>query len=527
MTLEDESRKFIGRELGGKYRLSKLLGVGGMGAVFEAEHVILHHKVAVKILHAVYSTVPEAVERFVREAQTASAIGHPNIIKAIDFGTEEDNTTYIVLELLHGKSLEQLLAEKRTLSPNRSISIILQVLSALHAAHSKGILHRDLKPDNIFMAVDDRDRQEVKLLDFGVAKFMNTDQKDDSLSLTKTGTVLGTPYYLSPEQARGRKEIDERIDIWSAGVILYEILSGELPFDGDNYNEIMGKILLEEPEPLVKLAPDTPPLLIKVVEKAMTKDVDARYRYVSEMITDLIPLHDNADDDMTTTATRALMSSIAPPPYVEDDSTKNASTSAGAKSTKVEKPIETLEQSAYELTDSEKPTSFFKKVRLVGFAAVVVIAAAVILLTFQQVWKDEPSQKAQSHLLSRERKPAPDPITAQTQGDASVQPEKSLLDTISIELKGLPPKATVSVDGNELTTPYSLPRSTDKVEIEISAPGFVAHTQSIIPTEDLAIEVFLEQEKASKKKPWTNKKSKSRKKKKKKNGEVWSENPFG
>ncbi|MBW2279044.1 MAG: protein kinase, partial [Deltaproteobacteria bacterium] len=314
-----------GRVLDRKYRLVKLIGEGGMGTVWEAEHTMISRKMAVKVMHGdqqpdanslTKSTSNVAMERFFREAQAASQIGHPNIIEIYDVGTEPDGTTFIVMELLKGVSLEDVLEAEGSLSPRRTVAIILQVLSALLAAHNKSIIHRDLKPDNVYLAVDQRMREEVKLLDFGVAKIL--EGGDEQLGLTKTGSVLGTPYYLAPEQARGGKDIDVRIDIWSVGVMLYEMLTGRLPFDGDNYNEVLGKILMDDIPPLKDYAPKCPDGIVAVVNKALTKDRDKRYRDVSAMLDDLVPFHDAAREQMSTGAIQVLKSSVAPPPAVDD-----------------------------------------------------------------------------------------------------------------------------------------------------------------------------------------------------------------
>ena len=283
-----------------------------MGAVYEAEHTRINRRVAIKMMHPDTTSEPDAVKRFLREAESASAIGHPNIIEIYDVGVEGDGTAYIVMELLDGVSLDVVLERKRALPPTRAVAIVLQILSALHSAHAKGIIHRDLKPENVFMAVDSRNREEVKLLDFGVAKVQEA--TEDSLRLTKTGTVLGTPSYLSPEQARGRKDIDERIDIWAAGVMLYRMLAGELPFKGESYNEVLANVLIEEPAPLGPLAPAAPEGLVEVVGKAMTKDRDGRFLAVSAMIEALLPFCERAEYEMTTQVFKVLRKSMLPRP---------------------------------------------------------------------------------------------------------------------------------------------------------------------------------------------------------------------
>jgi hypothetical protein len=308
---------FIGRIFDRKYRVTRLIGEGGMGAVYEAEHTVIQRKVAVKVMHAEFSSMQEVVDRFFREAQASSAIGHPNIIEVYDVGIERDGTVFIVMELLHGETLADKMKKGERLAPESAVAIILQVLSALVVAHDKGIIHRDLKPDNVFLSVDARGRHEVKLLDFGIAKVQST--LDGDQGLTKTGTVLGTPNYMSPEQARGR-EVDHRIDIWAAGVMMYELLTGRLPYPGDSYNEVLSKILLDDPPPLERMASGLHPGLVNVVERAMAKDREDRYPTVAVMIEELLPYH-QGEGEMTDSAATALKRSLAPPPPVGQQDT--------------------------------------------------------------------------------------------------------------------------------------------------------------------------------------------------------------
>jgi serine/threonine protein kinase len=305
------SRRIIDK----KYRILKVLGQGGMGTVYKAEHIVLLRKVAIKLLHETHSSSPEAVERFLIEAQAAGTIGHPNIVEVQDIGKDGD-VVYMVMELLKGWDLAVELEEQGRLPYKRAVAIMLQVLSALHAAHEKGIVHRDLKPENIFIATDSRGREEIKLLDFGVAKVQST--MSNAVRLTQTGLVVGTPLYMSPEQARGAKDVDHQSDIWSCGVILYTMLSGKRPFDGESYNEVIGNILLSEPAPLREEVPDLPRVLATAVSRALAKKTEVRYANVSEMIEALMPFHDKEDQSISPRAAVAIASSICPPPEFVD-----------------------------------------------------------------------------------------------------------------------------------------------------------------------------------------------------------------
>jgi serine/threonine-protein kinase len=290
----------IGRILDNKYRIVRVIGVGGMGTVYEAEHILISWHVALKILSQEFVADPDVVERFFLEATSASAIGHPNIVEIYDVGREDDKTVYIVMELLKGTSLADRIDAETRLDPTAAAAIAVQVLSALCAAHGMGIVHRDLKAANVFLAVDSRDRQEVKLLDFGIAKIGRIGAP--GFGLTQDGLVMGTPFYVSPEQARGANDLDARIDIWGVGVMLYEMLTGTLPYDGENYNELLSRILLEEPRPMLEIVPELPPELVAIVEKAMQKDRNNRYASAEAMLDSLTPFVAHAAQDLLSSA---------------------------------------------------------------------------------------------------------------------------------------------------------------------------------------------------------------------------------
>ena len=246
-----------GTIIGGKYRLVRLLGEGGMGAVYEAEHTVITRRVAIKILHPRFNEHPEVAERFLREAQTASSIGHRNIIEIHDFGREEDGRCFIVMQLLEGLSLSSFIATQGKTAPGLAVAITLEILAGLKTAHDKGIIHRDIKPDNVFLERNSETQMTAKILDFGISKILSAEP--DNQSLTQTGAILGTPVYMSPEQARGVKELDGRADIWAVGTMLYKLLSGTTPYAGKSYNEILAKIVEAPIPPLSDLVPDCPP----------------------------------------------------------------------------------------------------------------------------------------------------------------------------------------------------------------------------------------------------------------------------
>jgi len=299
----------LGTPLDGEYRLVRLIGKGGMGSVYEAEHTLIKRQVAIKLLHVEHAGSEVASERFLREAQSAAAIGHPNIINIQDVGKTPDGIIYMVMERLHGRSLAKVIEKSGRIDSKRAVDILLPVLSACKAAHEKGIIHRDLKPDNIFVTYDEDRGEDVKLLDFGISKI--ADAEVGSLSLTKTGTVLGTPFYMSPEQAAGEKDIDQRIDIWAAGVILFEMLTGTLPYAGDSYNAVLARILTKPVPDIKALVPELPDVLVRVVERALAKDRDERYSTMLEMMRDLRALTGVLSSAALLASDPALMSTFA------------------------------------------------------------------------------------------------------------------------------------------------------------------------------------------------------------------------
>jgi serine/threonine protein kinase len=267
----EELDALVGTTLAQRYRVDALLGRGGMGAVFRAHHLLLKRDVAVKVLHPQLVSNEDISKRFDREAQSAARLDHPNVIPVTEFGSTDDGMKYMVMQLLAGRELTELLG--RALDPLRAIELEIQILRGLEHAHDKGVIHRDLKPENVFVTLDHNDEEVLKLVDFGIAKIIDEDEVEDGQPLTRMGLVFGTPHYMSPEQATG-SPIDHRTDIYSAGVILYQMLAGRLPFDHDDPVSLIRMQVSVDPPPL----PDSiPPRLARVVAMMMAKSRAERY----------------------------------------------------------------------------------------------------------------------------------------------------------------------------------------------------------------------------------------------------------
>jgi serine/threonine protein kinase len=285
-TRAERDRSLEGQRLG-HYHVRRLLGRGGMGDVYLAEDMLLGRQVALKLLPADLTNNPERMARFAREARLASSLNHPNILTVYEVG-EHDGVRFMATELVDGESLRQR-AGRTTMELHEVLDIAVQVASALAAAHEAGIVHRDVKPENLMVRRDGY----AKVLDFGLAKLDDrrapepeTGAPTEPMVKTASGVVMGTVGYMSPEQARGL-DVDSRADIWSLGVVLYELVAGRPPFDGKTNGDVMAAILRSEPPPLARFAPDAPAELERIVRKALRKNPDERYQGVKDMALDV------------------------------------------------------------------------------------------------------------------------------------------------------------------------------------------------------------------------------------------------
>jgi serine/threonine-protein kinase len=428
-----------GDVVAGKYQIERLLGAGGMGQVFEATHRVTGKGFAVKWMLPELSKSKDSVWRFIREAQVAGRFEHPNVVEVYDVG-EERGSFYMVMELLRGQSLKDWIDRGGRPSASEICEILIPCMRGVARAHAAGIVHRDLKPDNIFLCeATDETPARPKVLDFGISKM---EQLEGELArITQTGAVMGTPHYMSPEQVRG-KEVDQRSDIYAFGVVLYEMFAGRPPFDAETFSELVLQIATETPPSLRTLAPDVPDGLVRVVERAMARDADARYASLDEMIAEMLPFAPGA----MTTGSRRLASSQAtsaaspPQPF--------------AATQRLETPLSTESvPDAAVFKAGSRPRGLILGVGLAALAVVAMGVFAVKLLgssapdTLANDRAGEGSVEAPARAAAsagaRPVERAPDPAAANVAADTSARVP------VDTSTEGPPRPTTVRIDGAE------------------------------------------------------------------------------
>jgi serine/threonine-protein kinase len=276
----------LGEVLAGKYRVDRILGLGGMGVVVAATHLQLDQRVALKFMLPQGLEHPVFVERFLREARAAVRLKSDHVARVLDVGTLPSGSPYMVMEYLEGSDLGALVEARGPMSPLAAVDCVLQACDAVAEAHSLGIVHRDLKPKNLFLTGRNDGRPLVKVLDFGISKHAGA---SGELSLTRTHEIIGSPNYMSPEQLRSTKGVDARSDIWALGVILYELVTGRVPFVAESVTHLTAMVLTEEPPPIEQLRADVPPGLVRVIARCLEKDPSRRFGSIAELAAALEP----------------------------------------------------------------------------------------------------------------------------------------------------------------------------------------------------------------------------------------------
>jgi eukaryotic-like serine/threonine-protein kinase len=279
----------VGDRIAGKYVVERVLGAGGMGVVLAARHEQLGLRVAIKLIRGEVTEDPSAVSRFLREARASAALSSEHVTRVFDTGTLDSGGPYMVMEYLAGTDLAEVLKRSGPIAIGDALTTVLQACEAIAEAHVKGIVHRDLKPSNLFLARRANGAPLIKVLDFGISKVVDFNAPGLREVLTGSGSILGSPYYMSPEQVRSTKSADGRMDIWSLGVILYELLAGVTPFAGDTLGDTFARILGEAPAPLCQRRPDVPEGLAAVIAQCLERDVERRIQNVADLAVKLAP----------------------------------------------------------------------------------------------------------------------------------------------------------------------------------------------------------------------------------------------
>jgi eukaryotic-like serine/threonine-protein kinase len=486
----------------GNYQIKSKLGEGGMGIVFYAEHPLIGRRVAIKVIHPNYARNPEAVSRFFTEAQAVNRIGHPNIVDITDFGQTPEEDSYFVMEYLQGEALAARLRRGR-MSLYDALYIGAQIADALAASHSVGILHRDLKPDNVFLVQrgGGGDHNFVKVLDFGLAKLTGGDEK--VMHKTRTGSVMGTPYYMAPEQCLGKADIDARADIYALGVMLFEMCVGRVPFGGDGYGEVIVKHMTEAPPLARQIDPTCPDWLEGLIARCLVKERTQRIQTMAELRDILVqglqtvPQVDGAGPRMPSMhpmmASRPpgsitplpgsvqLPGSVPPamqsrPPQMGSQPPRSISTLGGSAA----------ETAARTVPPKRRGTSIV----LGGVVAGVAIGGVVIAVLLGGKSKGKPAETPAAAASVDAA-----PIAKATPPDAAppaVRPPEAT--TVTIHIESEPPGATIKLGDKVLgVTPFDwvTEKSAKALEVELSKDGFLAKKQAITPSAASNIAVAL------------------------------------
>jgi serine/threonine-protein kinase len=478
-----------GEILDGRYELTRLLGEGGMGQVYAGKHVVTGRKVAVKFLLSELADNSEMIERFYREARAATAVGSEHICEVLDMQPPEKGDPFLVMEYLDGMSLKERLQRQKRLPVVEATNIILQVLEALYAAHKAGIVHRDIKPENIFL-VQRPDRPIlVKLLDFGISKF-NPLGGDEDHSLTKTGTVLGTPYYMSPEQASGDRTVGPLSDLYAVGVILYEALTGRVPFDAESFSALVVKIVTHTPPHPSDISPEISRNLGDLVLRAMARNPVDRYQSCKDMAEALrlvasgqsIPIQSiNAAD--ASFAAVALPTQTGPQPMSISGVTPVLPAQPSGVGYTTDPSMQTSTPMAMSRSFAEAPASSGKTWLLVGggVVAVLAICAVVAVVVVVPRFSSEMGGVATRAPAPPPPPPVtpvnPDPVppvetppatpldggTASPAGDAAPQTVDTGPAKVRVTIRVTPPEAVIFLDDSQVEG--------NPAEVEVVADG--------------------------------------------------------
>jgi serine/threonine-protein kinase len=456
-----------GTLLADKYRLVRLLGRGGVGEVYEAIHELIGLRVAVKLIRFEYAGNPELAARFLQEARAAASVGHPGIVQVQDVGTSHDGRTYLVMEYLEGEDLEKVMRRQRRMPVGDIVAILTDVLEALEAAHRKGIVHRDLKPENIYLAAGRKGERNVKLLDFGIARL--TDEAGQTTRLTQPGAVMGTPFYMSPEQARGDQEIDAGVDIYAAGVMLFEALTGRLPFLASSFHQVL-TLALTAPFPSARaLRGDLPEALERVIFKATARERARRHATAAEFAADLAPFRPHqttftpVDGEPPQDDRPRALTSQTPLPIPARTSAPPPRVAASGPRPPAATP--TRDAGARAPADSGTAPPPRRRSRPVVWVALGLVGVALVagglVLGLRQGSDSGPRRTAAG----------------------------AAADTVNVRLQGVPNGAEIRCDGRVVGPQFELPAGPTERTIEVRLPGRPPLRRVVQASSDLTLDL--------------------------------------
>jgi len=453
-----------GMMLGQRYELHSFIGKGGMSQVWRARHIHLEKNVAVKLLSKNLLDKEAFVARFKQEAQIASRLNHPNICGVTDFGFSEDNVPYLVMEFLEGESLSDILRRIERLPVGAALSIIKQTLAGLKAAHRIGVVHRDIKPGNLFIIKDKAGGRVLKVLDFGISKMVAGGGKKD-LGLTSTGTLLGTAFYLSPEQIMESKGVDHKTDIYAVGAVLYKMITGRVPYLGENYAEVAVKVVND---PLIdprKLVAGLESSVSRIIRKAMEKDTRSRYQTVDQMLADVEKVLEDFQGDTIDALYKPGLESM------------------------ILKPIE------------QKPPLLSRKAQIAAIAVsiAVIIGVGLVMAT---LYFNPFSGKSESNAGTGQASGAlegaaavknPDTGKEEAKEESGSQDPDGFTGQVTVRFNSVPDGVQIKVgeevfEGNAI----SIDKSTDPVKIILQAEGYTNREVTIVPLANLELSGKLE-----------------------------------
>lgn len=513
----------------GRYELEHDIGAGGMGSLYKALDKRVSKRVAIKFLSPALVSDKTVMKRFEREAHALGRIRHDHVCYVSDYGVTDENIPFIVMELLEGLPLADVLDRENRLPPRRAINIMIEVLSALGAVHQLGIIHRDLKPDNIFMVRTSLGKPRAKLIDFGIAKFL-----DATSPMTTEGATIGTPFYMSPEQVSGHsKKIDQRTDIWAVGVILYECLVGAPPFKGGSPAELFANILFNAPPPMRELNPALPLSLEKAILKSLEKKSELRYQDTADFAAALADLEGEYEGDPvkgsditandpaffdsvtrqapSTAPSGPITDGSASPTDIDPFSETGASAptieresiagidvppSSDFPSTLRDEAEETaIPAQAVESIDSQRPTSTLSwrllLIVIVGLAAIGGGAGAAIhLFSARSELADSPNTAPEPAPRADDRPLEPEQTNLADQiDDVEGTPEK----TVGVQIRTTPSDAEVYLDGKGIANPFdgNLPFATEPRSLEARLAGYRTVIQDLSLRDEQQVRIEL------------------------------------